>query len=221
MLTSWCLWSSFKATVTYCMTHFVPLKTKRPQKHNPSITCEVIHAKRKVKRLRHVIKMKRNNAIGACNLAFAIADFKQKSKRAIKQYFTVVLPRYIKNNPHWFWKQFRPCRETKSSLTDSEKINQANMFNNYFQSVFTDNDSVTPPVHPVSVKPIESLVISDSEILNLLPSLDPKKACGHDDIANDFLLRYAEWRSKYLGTIPRGRWTLRECAVSRNFSNIP
>lgn len=39
------LWSNFKATVTYCMTHFVPLKTKRPQKHNPSITCEVIHAK--------------------------------------------------------------------------------------------------------------------------------------------------------------------------------
>lgn len=77
------------------------------------------------------------------------------------------------------------------------------MFNNYFQSVFTDDNRITPTIIPIVAKPIEPLVISDEGIFNLLLNLDPKKACGPDDIANNFLLRYAEWCSKYLGIIYR------------------
>ena len=197
------LWLNFKAIVTYYVTHFIPLKAKRPQKRNPWITPEVIHAKRKVKRLRHAIKLKRRNSVGASNLARAIADFKHKAKLAKKQCFSLPLPGFIKNNPHRFWKHFRPGRETKSSLTDCEKNNQAYMLNDYFQSVFTDDNGITPPVIPVTARLIEPLIISDTGILNLLLSIDPKKTCGHDDIANDFLFRYAEWCSKYLGLIYR------------------
>lgn len=102
-----------------------------------------------------------------------------------------------KNNVS-FWFTFQ-----KSSLTDSEKTSQANMFNRYFQSVFTEDNGITPIVIPVAAKPIDPIVISDAGVLNLLLSLDPKKACGPDDIANNFLIRYAEWCSKYLGIIYR------------------
>lgn len=197
------LWSCFKTIVVFCVTHFVPLKTKRQKKHNPWITREVLHAKRKVKRLRQAIKKKGKNPVTASNLARAITDFKQKANFAKRQYFTSTLPCYIKNNPHRFWKHFRPAAETKSCLSDSDKTNQANIFNDYFQSVFTDDNGTTPAALPTARIPIEPLVISDTGILNLLLNLDTKKASGHDDIANEFLFRYAELCSKYLGIIYR------------------
>lgn len=41
------LWHEFKSVVSYCISNYVPLKTKKTHKHNPWITRTVIHAKGK------------------------------------------------------------------------------------------------------------------------------------------------------------------------------
>ena len=54
-----------------------------------------------------------------------------------------------------------------------------------------------------TVSTIEQLVITDAGVLNLLLHPDTKKACGPDNIPNQFFKRYAQWCSTYLGCIFR------------------
>lgn len=60
-----------------------------------------------------------------------------------------------------------------------------------------------PDLHPRPGPTIQPLVITDAGVLNLLLGLDTKKACGPDNIPNQFFKRYAQWCSRYLGIIFR------------------
>lgn len=48
------LWQKFKEIIFHCIDTYVPHKVKKTRKHNPWITRDIIHAKRKVKRLRNL-----------------------------------------------------------------------------------------------------------------------------------------------------------------------
>lgn len=76
------LWLQFKNIVSHCMNNFIPLRLTRPRKNNPWITREIIHAKRKVKRLRKSFKKNKASSPNAPNLRRAIANFKSKIKEA-------------------------------------------------------------------------------------------------------------------------------------------
>lgn len=69
--------------------------------------------------------------------------------------------------------------------------------------VFTKDNGVMPDLVPRTVSTIEPLFITDAGVLNLLLGLDAKKACGPDNIPNQFLKRYAQWCSRYLSCIFR------------------
>lgn len=77
------LWEKFKDIASHCIGSYVPKKTKITRKHNPWITREVIHAKRKVKRLRKSVKQKATSSAKS-NLITAIRDMRTKI-RQLKQ----------------------------------------------------------------------------------------------------------------------------------------
>lgn len=109
-------------------------------------------------------------------------NFKQKSKEAKHHYFNTVLPSFIKSNPQRFWNHFRRKNKLTTQLSSLEKVDKANRYNQFFHSVFTRDNGVMPESVPRAVSVIDSLVITDTGVLNLLLALDTKKACGPDNI---------------------------------------
>lgn len=84
----------------HCMKLYVPNKTKRTKKYNPWINRNIIHVKRKVKRLRKSLKI--SNSKSKTALTTAITDMKLKIRTAKKNYFNNSLPSFIKNLPQKF-----------------------------------------------------------------------------------------------------------------------
>lgn len=191
------LWHTFKDIVSHCIQKFVPLKAKKIKKHNPWITRDVIHAKRKVKRLRKSLKKKFTTSTKN-NLDDAIIRLKVTLKAARENFFSHKLNNFIKTSPTKFWNYLNPKSSDEKTASPSESLATANALNNYFQSVFTRDDSSTPHMEACAKRHIEPITITESGILNLLLNLDAKKGSGPDNIPNTFLKKYAEWVAKYL-----------------------
>lgn len=80
-----------------------------------------------------------------------------------------------------------------------DKPSIANALNQYFCSMFTEDDGNTPQVVSCDeVPPISDVCVYEEGVFSLLLHLDIKKSQGVDGIPNAFLVRYAEWCAKYL-----------------------
>lgn len=169
------LWSQLKEIMHHCINTFVPLRVKKIKKHNPWITREVIHAKRKVKRIRKRMKRK-PGAVTVNNLTAAVSDLKTKIKTAKSNYFTKTLPNFLKNSPSKFWSYLKPAKNNKSN-TPPEKDNPitADKMNNYFKSVFTVDDGNIPDIDTSAEGTLESIIVNEAGVINLLLNLDTKK----------------------------------------------
>lgn len=169
---------------------------QRKQENNPWITREIIHSKRKVKRLRKTLKAKPTPQIRN-KLSQAISNMKSKIKMSKANYFTSTLPNFLKTSPQKFWNYLNPKNRNRPAAPEESK-DKANSLNNYFQSVFTIDDGNMPYVDICNSRHIKPLVVTESGVLNLLLSLDTKKGAGPDNLPTEFLRRYAEWVAKYL-----------------------
>lgn len=83
-------------------------------------------------------------------------------------------------------------------MSQEESKERANLMNNYFKSIFTNNDVIPRHIHSHSSDSIDSISLNEAGIFNLLLKLDCRKKAGPDDIPSEFLRRYAEWMAKYL-----------------------
>lgn len=85
-------------------------------------------------------------------------------------------------------------------MTDSSEI--ACVLNEYFCSGFTsDNGSDIELISISDLPRIDNIHIEEDGVFSLLLKLDDKKSSGIDNIPTAFLVRYAEWCSKYLNLI--------------------
>lgn len=194
------LWEFFKSTVERCLSTYVPKKIKRVRKNNPWITRDIIHLKRRICRLR---KLKNK-----CALPFHVPKIKEPStklkaviREAKRKYTNVTLKNFITSCPQKVWRYVNAKKNNQNRIPPSEALDKANMFNKFFQSVFTVDDGNRPEIRrPVQAtnRQIAEISLTESGIFSLLLNLNPKKSCGPDNIPNAFLLRYAEWVSKYL-----------------------
>lgn len=87
----------------------------------------------------------------------------------------------------------------KRDITDpvpvTNPIDKANLFNDYFHSVFNLKDDQPPPpgchaIFPVS-ECLSNITMSESEILTTLQSLNPSKSSGPDGIPSRLLKELA------------------------------
>lgn len=191
------LWQRFKSIIFFCIRSYIPTKIKRTKKHNPWINREIIHAKRKVKRLRKLLK-KKPNFQTRLSLTSAITSMKSKIKAAKTFYLSNTLTNFLKKSPQKFWNYLSPKSQSGNTMSREESNERANLMNNYFKSIFTNDDTTPCHVYSHSSDRIDTISLNEAGILNLLLKLDCKKKAGPDDIPNEFLRRYAEWMAKYL-----------------------
>lgn len=93
----------FKSVVAHCVESFVPTVRKRTKKHNLWITREIIHIKRRIKRLRksnkHVTVPGYRSQINALT-----RSLKNKIRNAKRHFCKYTLHTFIKESPHKFWQ---------------------------------------------------------------------------------------------------------------------
>ncbi|CAN7937105.1 unnamed protein product [Ixodes hexagonus] len=135
--------SHFKNIVSCCITNFNPPRVKTKDKHTPWITREIIHHKRKIKRLRKA----KNRKIAT------IQDITRRMMKLIEdgkeQFYGVTPHNFLKNSPGKFWRYLGKEREQVDQVIVNEEviddsIEIANQFNVFFQSVFTKDDGQRP-----------------------------------------------------------------------------
>lgn len=195
------LWNRFKEICAHCLRTFIPNKVKKTAKLTPWVTRDVIHLKRKVKRMR-----RRRAPREAVQMAQTALN--ETLKLAKRRYFQKTLPNFIRNAPQKFWGFLREKKKVINQikrgdvlLTDKQDI--ADHFNEYFHSVFSNvPNSVHRPITSLSSSP-ESDFISPHGVLSMLLNLKTKSSAGPDGIPNVFLHRYAEMISQFLVIIFR------------------
>lgn len=197
------LWCFFKNLVLQCVHDFVPEKVKIIKNVSPWITMPVVRLGRKANRIR---KQHRQNPTPSTMLKLSNVrkELKDSIKEAKDQYYNVTLENFLLSSPAKFWQHFAPNKKRFHNIcvhgtivTNKETI--AESFNTFFCSVFTDDDGRRPCSKTLhDIPPISDLAISEEGILSLLLNIDPKKTPGIDSIPNAFLVRYAEWCSKFL-----------------------
>lgn len=193
------LWDRFKDMCNFCIDKFVPSKRKLIRRQTPWMTREIIHLKRKIKRLK-----KRRLHIGNLN------DLKESLARAVhtskENYFHTVLPNFIVEEPKKFWNYIsekkKPVAQIlvdRSVITDHRDI--AHHFNDYFHSVFSNSGAC--PSNDAVFHPRDVSFISYPGVVSMLLNLKTKSSCGPDNLSNVFLKRYAESVAKFLVIIFR------------------
>lgn len=83
------LWFRFKSIIVNSIKNYIPLRTLKTRQHNPWISRNVIHAKRKVKRLRCTLKTKGGSPLVNSRLKSATKDFKTQVTNAKQHYRTL------------------------------------------------------------------------------------------------------------------------------------
>lgn len=126
------------------------------------------------------------------NLNLAIQSMKHRIKASKLYYFNNTLNNFIRTSPSKFWSYLNPKRQTENPASKEDSLEIANELNDYFASVFSNDNGIVPHQTSRTTKHIESLTVTETGVLNLLLNLDTKKGPGPDNIPNSFLKRYAE-----------------------------
>ena len=113
-----------------------------------------------------------------------------------KKDFSQKLSDTVLDNPKRFWSLVKSSTTLKSRpnfLRDKQKIvtdrtSRANMMNSFFHSVFTPkNNKHIDLQDSYSGQPLSDIVLSVSDVQEVLTNLDPNKACGPDNIPGRLL----------------------------------
>lgn len=147
---------------------------------------------------------KRSNAPQAEILELK-ATLRSKLAASRNHYFNVTLNRFVSENPAKFWQYLSARGGTRLDqiakgdriLTDQKEISE--VFNEYFQSVFSMSDPLNAAVCESGDSGV--IWISLEGVTELLLRLDQKKSTGPDDIPSAFLRRYATLLAKFLVVI--------------------
>lgn len=175
------LWCTFKSIVTHCVDTYVPTRRKMIRKSNPWVTREIIHLKRKLKRIR--------KTLGAASFQF------QRLKSVLNEqlqcskyhYYSVVLPNFIRTAPRKFWRHIAPAKADVECIKVNgkrlyEDNDKANAFNAFFQSVFTRAQKDSSLVFHIGGNDTPCIQFTKEGLAALLLNLDDRKATGPDEL---------------------------------------
>lgn len=154
----------------YCTDKFVQSKRKLVRKQTPWMTREIIHLKRRIKRLK-----KRHMHIGH------LKELKENLARVVhsskEHYFNTVLPKFIVEDPKKFWNYVSEKKKTVSQITVNGSVvtdhgDIACHFNDYFHSVFANSGSC--PSSDTVLHPADVHFISYPGVVSMLLNLRTK-----------------------------------------------
>jgi hypothetical protein len=181
------IWRCFKQHVMNCLDLHVPKRYKLIRKRKPWINRNIIHLKRKCRRLR-----RRKNSSNSDEHLRAEISVLERDIRALldnsEKRFMDDMYQFLKTDPEKFWSHMQNkqhedlefLQDGNMRVTDKTEI--ANILNKHFASVFSESHaSQLPP------KPELRLEVSREGVKKLLEEIKPKKSPGPDSIPNAFL----------------------------------
>lgn len=186
-------WLLFKHSLLELTHSHIPLRSFRMNASKPWFNRMLRALKNKKKRL---FKAAKRLGTPASWQKHTIADKEYCSaiRKAKFKYYSHDLQSLMTHNPKKFWKTISPANTPAliSLLNDTgAPINQEEcptVFNNYFASVFTQEDhSTIPPLEDVDYQYMSPIEISVTGIASLINNLKISTSAGVDDISTKIL----------------------------------
>lgn len=198
-------WKQWKDTFLGVVTKYIPTKRIKGRYSPPWMNGNIIHEIRKKEAVRRKLKSSPSGALRA-----KFKELRVRVKKLVRESrvsFFNSLDGYFKSNPKRFWSIFK-LNNKQSSVPDMMSMNNddepasshprtvstpaaiADLFNNYFTSVFScDNlkETSSPPLSPSSDSCQSDFELTTEEVLGTLLKLDTSKATGPDGIPSRIL----------------------------------
>ena len=191
------LWSLFHNKVLSLINTFVPSKIRHANNHKPWIT-------HKIKQLRRH-KQKAYNKARQTNLLLhwtKFKDLKREMQRECRSSYNkymsdIIHDSYVNSKKKRLYSYIKSLRKDycgvptlqKDGVRHDENQAKARILNQYFSSVFTNDEHLQPPpdLGPSPYPNIPNIEISCEGITHLLNDLDPTKSHGPDEVPARFL----------------------------------
>ena len=183
-------WDMFKTSLTTGMSQFIPQKSSRPKYKLPWINANIKREMRKKDRMH-------KRAINTKNHQHWETFKRQRNlvskliKDSHSDYLNNIVGHSLKDNPKKFWSYVRnsksesigipPLKNNDSSISVTDK-DKAETLNDYFHSVFTQEQLPIPDLGKSPYSSVPDLNISPEGVYKQLSELNPKKACRPDEI---------------------------------------
>ena len=192
------LWSSFKSLCNDCL-NLIPSKSISTKNNHPWISTFIKRFSRRKQRCYNRARISHHPDDWQLYLKLK-KECQKECQKAYNKYIsgffdigngqsTKRLWSFIKNKKK-DQCSIPPIRHNNSSITDSHE--KSNVFNNYFTSIFTQEDlSSLPELNDSPFPEISPISISLGGVTNLLYNLNPHKATGPDEIPAYFLKKFS------------------------------
>jgi hypothetical protein len=190
------LWDNWSSSFFDYVDKYIPKIQCKSRSSAPWIDSDIIKLVKKKERA--WIKFKKTG-----NVVFRdrFCSLRKQSKSLIKQRradFLTDVRTSLKDNPKRFWSFHKiknpvniPQSVGYNDVSTDDPVKQANLFNNFFHSVFRDKASYTSckldsHVHD-NLNNLSSLIFTSLDVYEVLSTVDPGKASGPDGIPGKLL----------------------------------
>ena len=193
------MWNDFKNLCDDCLS-LIPSKVTSTKNHQPWISPFIKRLSRRKQRCYN--RAKHSHCAEEWQLYYRLKkECQRECQRAYNAYINSFIEAENGNVTKRLWSFIKhqkkdqcsipPIHVNDTTLTDSQE--KSNAFNDYFTSVFTQEDlSAVPTMNGIPFPEIPHISISEEGVANLLRTLNHHKATGPDNIPAYFLKELSE-----------------------------
>ncbi|KAI8484062.1 hypothetical protein Bbelb_381800 [Branchiostoma belcheri] len=205
-------YSDFKNVLQASIDSHIPRTSKKSSKRNLFATLEVkkLSKKKRASWDRYTIS---GDEVDYARYSATRNDLRSLTRR-LRYDFESNLVRDLKQNPKSFWRYVNSRLKTKTTIGDLKKADgtmtssnkeKADTLNQYFCSVFTEEDTDNMPCMEAMYRgsPLEDIPITPEIVLKKLKKLKKGKSPGPDELHPKILAEFAETVANPLALILR------------------
>ena len=190
-----CLWSQLKVSLTEARNTFVPSSYVRARTYPPWFTPEIHHQINCIRTAQQRLRHCPSDSLRSClsHLESSLVSLISVARSAYELSLLDSFP----SNPrplyhflrHLSGKSSIPHYVVFNSASTSDPHSRVDLFNSFFNSVFTDSDFHLPPMScmPTPSSQLSSIDITTDDVYDQLSTLVTSKAYGCDSISPHLL----------------------------------
>ena len=191
------MWQSIHSHLSTMLERYVPTKQTSLKFHKPWITTDLKRASRR--KYRAWKKARKTNRRKDWNRYRLIKKETRAINRRAQEKYTKKIVQGENSKSMWRLIKSRKCDPTgvapleKNGIIHNDRKSKADILNDQFCSVFTNENTSSMPKTGISSFPsIKDIIVSYNGVLKLIRSLNPGKAAGPDGIPCRLLVMVAE-----------------------------